>query len=816
MKKALSLFLSLIMVMGVFFSVPVAVNAVGLVALEFELNEDGVSYSVSGCDENATGEIVIPDMYNGLPVTRIGECGLEYNNASSITIGENVTVLDRYALSNSFNLTTLSIPDSVVSIESNAIKECVELSTLIIGTGLKNLADAGISECSKLTSIEVDEKNEDFYDIDGVLFRTKDARLFKYPEGKTDTEYTIPEGTKEIGWCAIRGCKSLESITIPEGVTRIGMYAFEDSRVTSLTIPKTVTKIDDDAFRGLDYLINISVEEPNYYYSSEDGVLFDNRSRLIRYPAAKENLEYEVPFGTYEIAWGAFQDSKNLASVTLPETLEEIGYIAFSNCENLTNLTIPSSVRDIDYSAFGGCKSLTSLTINNGITKLKGDIFWGCSALESVNIPNSVTSIGSYIFYNCHSLKSVTIPSSVTVIGDNAFGKYENDDYETVNVKDFTIYGVKGTAAEMYANKNGFSFIEIEEECLHGTTSWIIEKEATCTEEGCKHQVCMECGEVLEIEIIPETSHTSSNWITDAEATVNAAGSQHKECTICGEVLETAVIPQLKPATPKLTKIANTASGVQVTWGKVTGADNYVVYRKTYDAKTKKWSGWTNLGKTTSASYVDKTAKSGTYYLYTVKAVNEAGASGYDKTGIKTYFLARPTVTTTNANAGVTVKWTKSAGATGYYVYRKTTGGWTKVATVKGAGTLSYTDKTAKAGTTYKYTVKAYYGSYVSAYNTSGVAVRRLTTPTLKSVTSAKAGVTTKWNKVTGATGYIVYRKTGNGGWVKLATVSGNSKITYLDKTAKKGVTYTYTVKAYYGSSTSAHNTKGLTIKDKY
>ena len=69
---------------------------------------------------------------------------------------------------------------------------------------------------------------------------------------------------------------------------------------------------------------------------------------------------------------------------------------------------------------------------------------------------------------------------------------------------------------------------------------------------------------------------------------------------------------------------------------------------------------------------------------------------------------------------------------------------------------------------------------------------------------------------MTGATGYIVYRKTGNGGWQKLATVTGNAKISYLDKTAKKGTTYTYTVKAYYGTSTSAYNTKGLTIKDKY
>lgn len=269
-----------------------------------------------------------------------------------------------------------------------------------------------------------------------------------------------------------------------------------------------------------------------------------------------------------------------------------------------------------------------------------------------------------------------------------------------------------------------------------------------------------------------------------------------------------------KPATPKLGKVSNTASGVKVTWSASKNASKYIVYRKTYDAKTKKWSGWKNIaGNVTTTSYVDKSAKSGTYYLYTVKATNAAGNSGYNTSGIKTYFLSMPKVTTANSNAGVTVKWTKAAGATGYIVYRKTTGEWTRVATVKGSSKVSYTDKTAKAGTTYRYTVKAYYSSYNSAYNTNGVAVRRLTTPTLKSASSAKAGITVKWNKVTGATGYIVYRKTGNGGWQKVATVKSN---TYLDKSAKKGVTYQYTVKAYYGTSTSYYNTKGIACKDRY
>ena len=323
---------------------------------------------------------------------------------------------------------------------------------------------------------------------------------------------------------------------------------------------------------------------------------------------------------------------------------------------------------------------------------------------------------------------------------------------------------------------------------------------------------CDNCGDLR-----TAGDHIPGYWIVDKKATAGAEGTKHKECTICGEVLETAKIPKLKPSTPKLSKVESVTSGATIIWGSVTGADNYNVYRKTYDAKTKKWSGWKKIkAGTTSASYTDKTAKSGVYYRYTVIANNESGSSGFDESGVKIYYLSTPKVTSlSNIDSGITVKWGKTAGATGYYVYRKTTGGWTKVATIKGAGTLSHIDKTAKAGVTYKYTVKAYYGSYTSS-NKASSDFRRLTTPTLQSVTSSKSGITFTWGKVAGATGYNVYRKTGNGGWQKIATVKGTSTVKYLDKTAKKGVTYKYTVRAYYGTSTSYYNTKGLTIKDKY
>ncbi len=213
-------------------------------------------------------------------------------------------------------------------------------------------------------------------------------------------------------------------------------------------------------------------------------------------------------------------------------------------------------------------------------------------------------------------------------------------------------------------------------------------------------------------ELIVAHVHTPSSWITDKKATVNRAGSKHKECTECGEVLETATIKQLKCSKPKMKTIANTQSGVKITWGKVSGADTYRVYRKT------KNGDWKYLGSTSKTYYTDKTAKSGTKYYYAVRARNEAGNSSLSSE-LSKYYLADPTLKTPKSTkSGVSLKWTKTAGAQGYIIYRKTgSGSYQKLVTEKGVSNLSYVDKSAKKGKKYTYKVKAYYSKTYSAYS---------------------------------------------------------------------------------------------------
>ena len=130
----------------------------------------------------------------------------------------------------------------------------------------------------------------------------------------------------------------------------------------------------------------------------------------------------------------------------------------FKNCKSFTSVTIPDSVTSIDRAAFAGCDGLTSVTIPDNVTSIGESAFSGCTGLTSVTIPDSVTSIGNYAFYGCIWLTSVTIPDSVKKIEDKAFGYYYDH-----RIKSFTIYGLKGSAAETYAKRNDFEFIAIAE-----------------------------------------------------------------------------------------------------------------------------------------------------------------------------------------------------------------------------------------------------------------------------------------------------------------------------------------------------------------
>ncbi len=394
----------------------------------------------------------------------------------------------------------------------------------------------------------------------------------------------------------------------------------------------------------------------------------------------------------------------------------------------------------------------------------------------------------------------------------------------------------------------------------HVSSNWIVDKQATVNSVGKKHKECIECGKVLETaEIarlkvsIPKLSKIENTgnsvkitWSKASDADgyyvyrkIPGVGEWKRISTIKGNTKisykdttvtsgktyaykvkayddsdtspYSATVKILYLGVPKLNRIENVTSGIKVTWGKVTGATSYNVYRKVKGA-----SSWTYLANTKSVSYTDKTAKSGTTYYYTVRAKSSTSVSAYNSDGIGTKYLAVPKISKAeNLNKAIRITWTKVTGAEGYYVYRKAPGetAWKKVATIKGNAKVTYKDTKVSNNKVYTYSVKAYYGTRTS-YLASSLKIRYLAAPSLTKVTSTTSGVKFTWGKVAGADGYYVYRKTGSDSWTKIATVKSGAS--YLDKSAKKGTTYYYTVKAFKGSRTSYYNTTGLKVTDKY
>ena len=257
---------------------------------------------------------------------------------------------------------------------------------------------------------------------------------------------------------------------------------------------------------------------------------------------------------------------------------------------------------------------------------------------------------------------------------------------------------------------------------------------------------------------------------------------------------------------PAVTSLSNLNNGVLIKWNKVSGAGSYNIYRIRYYSDYS--YSFTKVGTTSSVSFTDTDVDCSQTYYYTVQAVSGSACSSYtiskDNRHIVTLSAAPVLSSAANTSKGVTVKWNAVSGTTRYRVYRRITGGsWAKIADTTSA---SYTDTTAKNGTTYRYTVRCLSKdgkTCTSRYNTTGLSIKRMSQPSVASAVNTASGVTVKWGKVTGASGYYIYRKTGSGSLTKIKTVTGSSTLSYTDTAvkSKNGTTCLYTVRAYSGSS---------------
>ena len=273
---------------------------------------------------------------------------------------------------------------------------------------------------------------------------------------------------------------NLESVTIPNGVARIGEDAFSGcSNLTEVTIPTSMGVVGEDAFYGCSKLKDVHISDLSGWCQIKFGNRYANPLYQVHelYLNGEHVTKLVIPEGVTSIGAYAFAGCSGLTEVMFPNSVTNIGGVAFMDCSGLMELLLPGSVVKIGYSAFSGCSGLTEVEIPHGVKAIGTGVFSDCSSLtkitvepgnenyvsqngllltkdgktlmEGVNgavvIPSSVTridyvafsgrggltqvtisngvrTIGAFAFSGCDSLTEVTIPGSVVNIGRLAFG----------------------------------------------------------------------------------------------------------------------------------------------------------------------------------------------------------------------------------------------------------------------------------------------------------------------------------------------------------------------------------------------------------
>jgi hypothetical protein len=266
----------------------------------FTTNSDG-SLNISA--STASGALVIPDTFDNVPITTIGNNAFNHTFISSVAMGTNIVSIGFGAFSTCSQLKTVTfgsnlgsignsafandpllkavvVPDSVTNFGSGVFFQCNKLYSATLGNQLVSLPDYTFQYCTNLTNIVigsaltnigvgvftynplvaifVNPANQFFCSSNGVLFDKNQTTLVLYPNQQTAGTYVIPDSVRLIGHSAFYACSSLTNMVIPNNVTNIEFSAFAaSSALASVAFGSSVAKIEDDAFQGCGALASV-------------------------------------------------------------------------------------------------------------------------------------------------------------------------------------------------------------------------------------------------------------------------------------------------------------------------------------------------------------------------------------------------------------------------------------------------------------------------------------------------------------------------------------------------------------------------------
>ena len=387
-----------------------------------ELTSVTIPNTVTSIGKNAFSFTALTSVTIPASVTSIGEqafCGCSsltsagpVGSGCSIEFGWTESIPD-YAFSVS-SIRSVVIPEGVTSIGEQAFEGCLGLVQINVPESVTSIGSGTFFQCASRSAGPIGSGCD-------YQFGWTDAipdNAFTYCEKLTTI--TIPESVTGIGISAFYGCSSLSNIVIPESVTGIGNSAFYGcSSLSNIVIPDEVTSIGERAFYGCNGLTRIVI--PGSVTSFGREVLSDC-TNLTSLGSIGSGANIEIGW-TDAIPEYAFYYNGCLKTVTIPSGVQSIGDHAFYQCSSLENVIIPEGTRTIGNNAFARCFALTSVTMPSTVTSIGDSAFNYCYTITGISLPEGLADIGDSAFFDCNKLADVTIPASVTSIGAAAFGR---------------------------------------------------------------------------------------------------------------------------------------------------------------------------------------------------------------------------------------------------------------------------------------------------------------------------------------------------------------------------------------------------------
>ena len=322
--------------------------------------------------------VTLPDSVTGIGKYAFEGCG----RLAEIQLPDDLTTIDVSTFNHCTSLSSIVLPDGITVIEASAFNDCPQLSSIFLPSGLTTVGIGAFRGCTSLANVYYPGTEDQWNAItiaeNGNESLTNATIHYNYAP-VTDFEYTLENGSVTI----TKYTGSAADVVIPDTLDGNPVTAIEDQAfmfcdsVETVTIPASVTRIGRDAFSQVP-ISAVNVAAANETYASIDGVLFNKEcTTLVYYPSGRSGAQYP----TY----------------TVPDTVTEIGKNAFLQ-SLLQHITLPEHLTVIGESAFAQCISLTEIYVPDGVTAIGTDTFYLCSNLTEISLPAGLISVSGFAF----------------------------------------------------------------------------------------------------------------------------------------------------------------------------------------------------------------------------------------------------------------------------------------------------------------------------------------------------------------------------------------------------------------------------------